>query len=488
MRPRLLLAVAMSLVAVAPANTLADPVGRHFEFVPFAGYTFFDPDLRVHGDSVSDVLYVGGRLAYQVHPSWALEAAGGYAPSRDASTGASADFFHYSGNLLWTPSSGFHGGPFAFIGGGSALVKPGDVTSIRGSIEAGGGARIWFTDGFGLRLEAREIVSSTPSGSPLNHWVFGAGLVYPLGARARDTDGDGVPDRSDECADTPRGASVDDKGCPKDGDGDGVLDGLDRCPGTPKGATVDDKGCPKDSDGDGVLDGIDQCPDTPRGATVDSRGCPKDSDGDGVLDGLDRCPDTPRGALVDSTGCPKDSDGDGVPDGLDQCPDTAPGLKVDKSGCTIEYLEKETEMLDTGMIRLHDISFETNQAVPQPESFHSLDLVGQTFEHWPELQIEIGGHTDSRGDAVENQRLSEARAVSMKVYLMARFPKLKPGQFTVKGYGKSRPVVPNDSESDMSKNRRIEFVVLNKDVLIHEIERRRGLEQESTAPADTTKR
>lgn len=59
-----------------------------------------------------------------------------------------------------------------------------------------------------------------------------------------------------------------------------------------------------DSDGDGVPDVSDRCPRTPRGAAVDNRGCPKDSDGDGVYDYQDKCPDTPRGVKVDKSGCP----------------------------------------------------------------------------------------------------------------------------------------------------------------------------------------
>jgi OOP family OmpA-OmpF porin len=58
-----------------------------------------------------------------------------------------------------------------------------------------------------------------------------------------------------------------------DSDGDGVTDDKDRCPDTPKGVTVDAKGCPLDTDGDGVADYLDQCPNTPKGATVDARGC-----------------------------------------------------------------------------------------------------------------------------------------------------------------------------------------------------------------------
>jgi OOP family OmpA-OmpF porin len=58
-----------------------------------------------------------------------------------------------------------------------------------------------------------------------------------------------------------------------DSDGDGVPDNLDQCAGTPKGVTVDMKGCPLDSDGDGVYDYQDQCLGTPMGAKVDARGC-----------------------------------------------------------------------------------------------------------------------------------------------------------------------------------------------------------------------
>jgi len=89
----------------------------------------------------------------------------------------------------------------------------------------------------------------------------------------RDSDGDGVLDRSDQCPNTPPGVAVDAAGCALDSDWDGVPDHMDRCPGTPRGVTVDTRGCPLDADGDGVMDHADQCPNTPRGATVNSVGC-----------------------------------------------------------------------------------------------------------------------------------------------------------------------------------------------------------------------
>ena len=89
----------------------------------------------------------------------------------------------------------------------------------------------------------------------------------------------------------------------RDSDGDGVYDKFDQCPGTPKGVKVDAKGCPLDTDGDGVYDIRDKCPRTPKGVKVDADGCPLDTDGDGIFDYLDRCPGTPRSAMVDQFGC-----------------------------------------------------------------------------------------------------------------------------------------------------------------------------------------
>ncbi|MEO5378222.1 MAG: OmpA family protein [Magnetococcus sp. DMHC-6] len=52
-----------------------------------------------------------------------------------------------------------------------------------------------------------------------------------------------------------------------------------------------------------MADYLDACPNTPKGATVDAKGCPIDSDGDGVFDYKDNCPNTPQGAHVNAVGC-----------------------------------------------------------------------------------------------------------------------------------------------------------------------------------------
>jgi outer membrane protein OmpA-like peptidoglycan-associated protein len=339
-----------------------------------------------------------------------------------------------------------------------------------------------------LRLEARDMMFRERDAQEFsNHLFFTAGLQYIFGGKPHDSDLDGVRDWLDKCPGTPIGATVDANGCPKDSDGDGVLDGLDKCPDTPKGCTIDKFGCPKDADGDGVCDGLDKCPDTPKGATVDANGCPKDSDGDGVLDGLDKCPDTPKGCPVDSLGCSHDSDGDGVCDGLDRCPNTPAGLQVDAHGCPIEVSVIETQLLDTGTIRLSNVEFDTDKASIKPTSYALLDSVGRVLIQYPTLKIEIGGHTDSKGKAQHNQDLSEARADSVMKHIEDKFPQIEKAQFSAKGYGQTRPIAPNTTSMGRAKNRRVEFKVLNPELLKIERTRRRFVETVGAAPADSTK-
>ncbi|HYM80690.1 MAG TPA: OmpA family protein [Candidatus Limnocylindria bacterium] len=493
MRKPLVISVAALVVLLASQPLGAEPVGSHFGLTPFGGFTIFDGDGYAGSGSLTDDLYVGARLGYQMNSWLGLELAGGFTPTaQDIPAGEDVDFYHGSLNVMLTPWSGRYGGPFVFVGGGASQLKPsggGDALD-QGNVEFGGGVRLWLTDVIGLRLEARNLswLPKDDVTSPLTSTiVLGGGLTFALGARPRDTDGDGVPDRKDQCPDTPKGATVNTDGCPADSDGDGVFDGIDQCANTPKGATVDVRGCPSDADQDGVYDGVDQCADTPKGATVDARGCPVDTDKDGVFDGVDQCEGTPAGCQVDERGCPKDADNDGVCDGVDKCPDTGPGLRVEADGCPIQVIDRETELLDTGMIRLSDVNFETAKADIMPESFGSLDGVGAVLGKWPELRMEIGGHTDSRGSNAYNQRLSEARAKSVLAYLTNKFPNLKADQFSVRGYGESRPLVPNTNTLNMSKNRRVEFVVQNKDVLKREVERRRLLQKgDAPRPAPTT--
>lgn len=269
-----------------------------------------------------------------------------------------------------------------------------------------------------------------------------------------DADADGVPDRKDKCPKTPTGATVGIDGCPTDSDGDGVYDGLDKCPDTPKGSPADTLGCPKDTDGDKVADIADSCPYTPKGAAVDVRGCPSDSDGDGLLTGLDRCPGTPKGARVDSAGCPLDGDGDGLFDGLDQCPESKPNVAVDPKGCEIVKAPQLFEVKKRSRV-LEGIDFESDKADLYIESLIILDQVAASLRDWPEVKVEIGGHTDSTGDAKRNLELSRRRAESVRAYLVSKG--VDASRLSAKGYGESKPAADNNTPDGKAKNRRIEL-------------------------------
>ena len=274
------------------------------------------------------------------------------------------------------------------------------------------------------------------------------GLSLRLGG-SRDADRDGVSDGRDECPGTPVGALVNGVGCPTDEDGDGVWDGLDLCPGTAAGATVDGGGCPSDTDGDGVWDGLDRCADTPVGAEVDARGCPSDADGDGVWDGLDRCPGTPAGATVDANGCPSDTDGDGVYDGLDRCPGTPAGAEVDVHGCPKLFEDDRAELV------LEGVTFESNRDVLTVDSKARLDEVAAALKAWPDVNVEIGGHTDSAGSASRNLELSELRANAVMRHLIDAGVSFT--QLTAKGYGSSMPIADNATPEGRAANRRVEL-------------------------------
>jgi outer membrane protein OmpA-like peptidoglycan-associated protein len=158
-----------------------------------------------------------------------------------------------------------------------------------------------------------------------------------------------------------------------------------------------------------------------------------------------------------------DSDGDGVPDDLDNCPDTPLGVRVDENGCPL--YEEERVLIDTGTLVLENIQFELDSAALLTSSYPILDRVGDVLSSWSQLEIEIGGYTDATGDIPYNQDLSQRRADTVRIYLLTNFPDIEADQLTAVGYGESNPVATNDTAEGRARNRRVEFKVLNSEVL-----------------------
>ncbi len=251
---------------------------------------------------------------------------------------------------------------------------------------------------------------------------------------------------------------------PPDRDGDGVLDPEDACPDVPGVRTDDPKtnGCPppKDRDGDGIFDEDDACPDVPGVKTDDPKtnGCPppKDRDGDGILDDDDACPDEPGVRTDDpkTNGCPppKDRDGDGILDADDACPDE-PGEKNEdpkKNGCPVARVEQ-------GQIKIREqVQFAYNSAKILKSSDYILQAVEKILTDHPEIQqIEVQGHTDSKGSDGYNLALSKRRAASVVKWLVTHGVERK--RLVSQGYGEKQPIDSNDTEEGRANNRRVEF-------------------------------
>ncbi|KYF84022.1 hypothetical protein BE17_02995 [Sorangium cellulosum] len=258
---------------------------------------------------------------------------------------------------------------------------------------------------------------------------------------------------------------------PGDCDGDGLLDPQDKkcpCDAETWNGFQDDDGCPDDpdTDGDGITDSKDSCVLLPedKDGYLDEDGCPElDNDLDTILDANDKdsagknCandPEDPDG-YEDADGCPEpDNDQDTVVDLEDQCPNEPGVVGGDKPGCPkkpslVIVTEKEIKITQ-------QIHFEFDKDKIRPESFPILDAVVEVLQQNPKIKIEIQGHTDNKGAAAYNKKLSDRRAASVKKYLVAKG--IDETRLTSKGYGMEQPIVPNTSDQNRALNRRVQFV------------------------------
>ena len=260
----------------------------------------------------------------------------------------------------------------------------------------------------------------------------------------------------------PRDVAIERPPAPGDRDGDGILDPDDQCPDDPEDfdGYQDEDGCPddQDTDGDGQPDSTDTCPVEPEDPDdyQDADGCPEpDNDLDTLVDAGDRCPLEPEDVdgHADADGCPDpDNDGDTIPDTSDRCPNE-PG-PADEQGCPRVY--QDVEVTSTGIVIHQTVYFEFNRAVIRSQSFPLLDTVAQVMRDFPDITVEVQGHTDDRGRDDYNLRLSGERAEAVRQYLIQRG--IPASRMTAQGYGETRPIASNRAAPGRAQNRRVEFV------------------------------
>ncbi|MDH3533311.1 MAG: OmpA family protein [Gammaproteobacteria bacterium] len=139
-----------------------------------------------------------------------------------------------------------------------------------------------------------------------------------------------------------------------------------------------------------------------------------------------------------------DDDKDGVVNRLDACPNTPAGARVDTRGCEIR-----------DVIELPGVNFETNSDRLLPSANATLRDAATTLRRYPELVVEVAGHTDSDGAAEYNQGLSERRALTVRDYLINEG--VREASLSARGYGETLPVADNATAAGKALNRRVEL-------------------------------
>lgn len=142
------------------------------------------------------------------------------------------------------------------------------------------------------------------------------------------------------------------------------------------------------------------------------------------------------------------------PDGLEES-EGIPAVEEEAPAPAIgEKLNEEATAF-----KLDKVYFNLGQAVVLQESYEQLDNLAEYLKENPELKIQIEGHTDNQGDPAANQKLSLDRAFNVRQYLIEKGVDGKRIRF--KGHGSTQPVSPNDTEENRSKNRRVEYKIMD---------------------------
>jgi OOP family OmpA-OmpF porin len=151
-----------------------------------------------------------------------------------------------------------------------------------------------------------------------------------------------------------------------------------------------------------------------------------------------------------------DDDGDGVNNCDDKCPGSQAGQTIGPDGCPVPV-----------SIDLKGVNFDFDKATLRPDAVSILNEAIEILKRYPDLKVEVAGHTDSIGSDAYNQKLSERRAKTVYDYLTSNG--VDAGRLVgPTGYGESRPIAPNtnpdgsDNPEGRAQNRRTELNVQNQ--------------------------
>jgi outer membrane protein OmpA-like peptidoglycan-associated protein len=137
------------------------------------------------------------------------------------------------------------------------------------------------------------------------------------------------------------------------------------------------------------------------------------------------------------------------------------GHKMDKQAEEIKKTvpDAKVERVGEGIVVefSSNVLFGFDKALLSYDAKSNLDKLVAVLNEYSDTDIELQGHTDSKGSLTYNQNLSEERAGTVSGYLNAKG--ISSGRMNIKGFGETVPKYDNDSESGRSQNRRVEFLI-----------------------------
>lgn len=135
--------------------------------------------------------------------------------------------------------------------------------------------------------------------------------------------------------------------------------------------------------------------------------------------------------------------------------ETLPGAEVERVGDGIKITLNES---------IVTFAFDSSNLTSVAKT--NLDKLSQVLINNPDTNINIYGHTDSKGSDEYNQKLSERRANSVKAYLAGKG--IASSRLFALGEGESMPVATNDTDAGRAQNRRVEFAITANEKMIND--------------------
>lgn len=150
-----------------------------------------------------------------------------------------------------------------------------------------------------------------------------------------------------------------------------------------------------------------------------------------------------------------DSDGDGITNCNDRCPNSTAGQAIGPDGCPVPLT-----------IDLRGVNFDFDKATLRPDAIAILETAVAILSQYPQMRVEVAGHTDSVGSDAYNQGLSQRRASAVYNYMTTHG--IDASRMSgPNGFGELRPIAPNtnpdgtDNPVGRARNRRTELNVQN---------------------------